>query len=203
GRRKPEQPQVADEQQRRGARAGPRRQAELPEDQGEPGGEKADVQARNGEDVRKPRAGVALPHLGIERRVGSEHERRDERGPAAAPQSTPATPITPTAAPTGAWRAPPRARTSTVATTPHDPTPHAPKKPRPAQRPAPNATLIHKSGGRTAASGCYTSCTGFAPQRGASATLRNPSSSTTSSLARSWSLVSDSSVSTSPWFVET
>src|SRR2546426_197250 len=40
GRRKPEQPQVAHEQQRRGARAGPRRQAELPEDQGEPGGDR-------------------------------------------------------------------------------------------------------------------------------------------------------------------
>src|SRR2546426_894144 len=116
------------------------------------------------------------------------------------PPAPPATPITPIADPTGASRATRRAAASTSATPPHSPL--LGNESRPAQRPAPNATLIHSSGGRTAASACYTSCTGFAPQRGASPTLRNPSSSTTSSLARSWSLASDSSVSTSPWCVE-
>ncbi len=33
--------------------------------------------------MREPRAGVTLPHVGVERRVGREHERRDERGPGA------------------------------------------------------------------------------------------------------------------------
>src|SRR2546426_998500 len=88
--------------------------------------------------------------------------------PAAAPHSNPATPINPIAAPTGAWRATESAPISTLAPTAHIPTPHAPKEPRPAQRPAPNATLIHTSGGRIAASPCYTNRTGFAPQRGAS-----------------------------------
>src|SRR5207249_11426649 len=54
-----------------------------------------------------------------------------------------------------------------------------------------------------AASADYISCTDFAPQRGASATLRSPSSRMTSSFARSWSVSRLSSVSTSPWRVET
>src|SRR2546422_3954837 len=44
----------------------------------------------------------------------------------------------------------------------------------------------------------YTSCTGFAPQRGAGAALRDPSSSTTSSLAFSSSLARPSSGGTPP-----
>ena len=46
-------------------------------------------------------------------------------------------------------------------------------------------TAIHKIGGATerAAAAAQTSWTGFAPQRGAIATLRKPSSKTTSSFA--------------------
>ena len=52
-------------------------------------------------------------------------------------------------------------------------------------RPPLKPTAIHKIGGATerAAAAAQTSWTGFAPQRGAIATLRKPSSKTTSSFA--------------------
>src|SRR5439155_14010435 len=62
---------------------------------------------------------------------------------AAAPQSSPATPITPTAAPSGAWRASPAAPTKTARPDPQAPTPDPP-----AHRPTPNATVMTRIGGR-------------------------------------------------------
>src|SRR5439155_1300968 len=202
-RRQAEQPEIGTEQEDGRGEARTRRETKLAEQQREPGGEKPDVQTRNRQEMRQPRADVALANIGVEDRVGREHQRVHDRRPrpeqfraparepvaprsrpAAAPHSAPATPMIPTAAPSGARRASQRAVTSTGATAYS--APRTANKSRPANSPAPNAIVRKRIGGRIsrrAASAGYISCTGRAPQRGASPTLRNPSSRATSSLA--------------------
>src|SRR5881396_2513496 len=91
--------------------------------------------------ARLPAPGASRSHLPTQAAARSRS--------AAPPHRRPATSITPVAAPSGARRSTSRAPASTGNPTPHTPTPHAAKKERPTHRPAPNATAIHRIGGRT------------------------------------------------------
>src|SRR3989440_7400436 len=86
----------------------------------------------------RPPSPVSRPHLPAQ--VASRSR------PAAAPQSVPATPMTPTAAPSGARRASHRAAPSTGATAYS--APRTANRSRPAARPTPNATVRKRMGGR-------------------------------------------------------
>ena len=90
----------------------------------------------------------------------------------------------PTAAPSGARAARQAAAAIRGNATPHNAAPANTKGSSPAHRPTPNATVRKRIGGRISGRlADQINCTGFAPQRGASPTLPNPSSSATSSLA--------------------
>src|SRR5207244_3828166 len=79
GRREAEQPEIAEQQDGRRAEAGARREVQFAENEGEPGGDEPNVQPGDGEEVRETRSHVALADIGIEYRVGGEHERDQER----------------------------------------------------------------------------------------------------------------------------
>src|SRR2546422_11176864 len=79
GRWEAEQPEIAEQQDGRRAEAGARREVQFAENEGEPGGDEPNVQPGDGEEVRETRSHVALADIGIESRVGGEHERVHDR----------------------------------------------------------------------------------------------------------------------------
>ena len=89
GRRETEQPEITEQQDGRRAEPCTGREGQLAEDEREPGGDKPDVQPGNGQEVREARAHVALSDVGIESRVGSEHERVHDRRTGAEELSAP------------------------------------------------------------------------------------------------------------------
>src|SRR5439155_1085423 len=197
------------------------RQTQQPEPQRHPSREEPHVQAADHQEVRKPGGGEPLAHGGVELGAPAGDERLDERRAMAEQRGgTRREPIAQRSpsAPLGVEEAHPAQR--------EDPAIHgaqppagddpggaptgcatvgpAPPPRRPPARRGPNAMVIQRSGGRTGPpSGAGYSVTGFVPQRGAAATLRKPSSSTTSSFAFSWSVSRLIAVMTSPSRVET
>src|SRR5439155_582700 len=157
------------------ARAG--RQTQQPEPQRHPSREEPHVRAADRQEVRKPGGGEPLAHGGVELGAPAGDERLDARRAMAEPRGgTRREPSPPPA--TAARRDSNKVPRATGTPTAHVPT--SPTSRTPTARPVPNAMVIQRSGGRTGPpSGAGYSVTGFVPQRGAAATLRKPSSSTT------------------------